>query len=115
MPSESDRSFSELLQDIVTNVEQTVRAEAVLARTELKQEALRAAPAGRGLAVGAALALCALGFLLLGCVYALETAIPAWAAALTIGAAAGIIAAVLLKSGVRRISQVGTPEKTVHP
>ena len=115
MAIERDRSVAELLQDIVSNIQQIIRSEVLLAKTEVKEEARRAAKAGRLLAGGAALAIYALGFLLLCCVYALSAAIAAWAAALIVGAAIAIMAALLLRVGIRRLREVSpTPQKTVQ-
>ena len=115
MPIEKDRSVSELMQDIVTNVQQIIRSEVLLAKTEAKEEGLRAAKAARLLGGGAAVAFYALGFLLLFCVYALATAIAAWAAALIVAAGLGITAAVLLRTGIKRLREVSpTPQKTIE-
>ena len=115
MPIEKDRSVSELMQDIVTNVQQIIRSEVLLAKTEAKEEGLRAAKAARLLGGGAAVAFYALGFLLLFCVYALATAIAAWAAALIVALGLGIIAAVLLRIGIKRIREVSpAPQKTIE-
>src|SRR5689334_6196871 len=115
MALEKDRSVSELLQDIVANVQQIIRSEVLLAKTEVKEEALQASKAARYLGIGGAAALYGVGFLLLFCVYALATAIAAWAAALIVGIVLSIIAAVLLKIGVTRIKQVSpTPQRTIQ-
>jgi len=115
MPIERDRSVAEVMQDIVANVQQIIRSEVLLAKTEVKEEARRAAKAGQLLAGGAALAFYALGFLLLFCVYALATAIAAWAAALIVALGLGIIAAVLLRIGIKRIREVSpAPQKTIE-
>jgi len=103
------------MQDIVTNVQQIIRSEVLLAKTEAKEEGLRAAKAARLLGGGAAVAFYALGFLLLFCVYALATAIAAWAAALIVAAGLGITAAVLLRTGIKRLREVSpTPQKTIE-
>ena len=114
MAMERDGSVSQLLQDIVANVQEIIRSEVLLAKTEVK-EAGRAAKAGQLLAGGIGLAFYALGFLLLFLVYALATAIAAWAAALIVAVGLGIVAAVLLRIGIKRIKQVSpTPQKTVE-
>jgi Flp pilus assembly protein TadB len=115
MALEKDRSVSELLQDIVTDVQQIIRSEVLLAKTELREKALRASKAGRLVAVGAVAALYAVGFLLLFCVYALAMAIASWAAALIVALGVGIAAAVLLRVGIKRMRQVSpTPQKTIE-
>jgi uncharacterized membrane protein YqjE len=115
MAVERDRSVSELVQHIVANVQQIIRSEVLLARTEIKEEGIRAVKAGRLLIGGAAVGFYALGFLLLCCVYALTSVVAPWAAALIVGVGLGIIAALLLNIGARRIREVSpTPQKTIQ-
>jgi uncharacterized membrane protein YqjE len=115
MAFERDRPVSELVQDIVANIQQIIRSEVLLAKAELKEEALKASKAARLVAVGGVAALYGLGFLLLFCVYALTTAFPAWASALIVGVGLAIIAAVFLRIGIRRLRQVSpVPPKTVE-
>ncbi len=80
-----DRSFTEVLQDIVGNIQTIVRAEVRLARTEVAEEVHKAKPAGLAIAGGAVLGLCAVVFLLLAAVYGLSLVMPNWAAALIVG------------------------------
>ena len=107
MSSEPDRSISELLHDIVGNVQEIVRSELLLARTEVKEEGLRAAKAAPLLIGGATIGLYAFGFLLLACVYALALALGTWAAALIVAVVLGIIAAGLLGVGLKRAKDIG--------
>ena len=74
-----------LLSDLVSEVQRLVKAEANLARAEIKHEARKAA-SGAGL-LGAALTVGLLGAMALVacCVLALSHAMPAWAAALLVG------------------------------
>ena len=114
MAIEGERSMTEVLQDIVADVQQIIRSEVLLAKTEIKEEATQAAKAGGLLAVGAVTAFYALGFLLLFCVYLLGVVIVPWAAALIVGVTVAIAAGVLLSTGIKRIKQVSpTPQRTV--
>lgn len=111
---ETNRSISEILQGITTNVQQIIRAEVLLARTEVKEEAAQVGRAGRPLIGGALAALYAAGFLLLCCVYALEIVVAAWAAALIVGGGVAIAAALLIKVGLRRLRQVSPiPQRSI--
>ena len=111
----NDRTVSSVLQDIVGNVQEIVRSEVRLAKTELKEEAVKAKSSGIFLSAGALTGLYAVGFLLLGLVYALSTVIPAWAAAFLVGIALAIVASTLLSTGRKRLKQVNpTPERTVE-
>jgi len=110
-----DRSITEVLQNIVRNVQEIVRSEVRLAKTEIVEEAGEAKTAGLLLGMGAVAAIFATLFLLLMIVYALSRVIPDWAAALTVGAALAIVASVLLTAGVKRFKEIHpTPERTVE-
>lgn len=97
------RPVSQVLTDIVRNVQEIIRAEIQLAKTQLRDELRSTQPAavllGLGL-LGAALST----FFLLVCIdEALSLVIPSWAASLVIGAVLAIVAAITLNHGVRRI------------
>ncbi len=102
-----NRSVLEILQEVLTNLQGTVRAEVRLAKAELGEE-LNAARSGALLiGAGAVAASFSALFLLLACVYALSRVVPDWAAALIVAAAVGIAAAVTLGLGLKRF-------KTIH-
>jgi len=97
-----DRSFSDILQSIVRNVQEIVRSEVRLAKIEIREEAVKAKSASLFLGTGAVIAIFAILFLLLTIIYALALVIPIWAAALIV-------------AGVRRFKQIhATPERTVE-
>ena len=54
-----DRSFADVLQDIVGNIQEIVRSEVRLAKAEISEEARKAKPAGLSIAAGAVFGLCA--------------------------------------------------------
>jgi uncharacterized membrane protein YqjE len=115
MAYQTDRSFSEVLQDIVGNVQGIIRSELRLARTEVKEETTKAARAAGMLAAGAVLALYAVGFLFLTFAKALETAMDPWLANLIVAATIGLGAFIAIKLGRTRIKRVhATPEKTIE-
>ena len=110
-----DRSISEVLQDIVRNVREIVRAEVRLAKTEIKEEAVKAKSSSVLLGAGAVSALYSVLFLLFTAVYALSLVVPNWAGALIVAAALAIVAAVTLTAGVKQFKQIHpTPERTVE-
>src|ERR1700686_3045442 len=109
-----DRSLSDVLEDVIRNVQEIVRSEVRLAKTEIREEAARAKSATLLLGAGAVIAIFAILFLLLVIVHALALVMPSWAAALIVGAALALVASVMLPAGVRRFKQiVPTPERTV--
>ncbi len=77
--------MAEVLKDIIGNVQEIVRGEVRLAKTEAKAEAAKAVTSTRLLVIGAIVGLFATGYILLAIVYALALAMPAWAAASCVG------------------------------
>ncbi len=109
-----ERSFANIVEDIVSNFQDIVRSEVRLAKAEVREEAAKAGKAGRMLGAGAVLALYALGFLLLTCVYALELAVDPWLAALIVAVIVGAAGGVMIRGGVKKMQGVHTrPEKTI--
>src|ERR1700692_1051394 len=80
------RSFSQILQEIVSHVTEIVRSEVRLARVEGGEDVAQVTRASVFVVIGAAFALQALGFVLLGLVYGLGTTMPLWQAAVIVGA-----------------------------
>jgi uncharacterized membrane protein YqjE len=109
------RSFADVVKDIIATVQELIRSEVRLAKAEFREEAGKAMAAGKMIAVGGVLALFAVGFILLTVMFALENVVANWAAALIVGVAVGVVAGVLLLTGKQRFTQVSpTPEKTIE-
>jgi uncharacterized membrane protein YqjE len=114
MPA-NERSTSEVLQDIIRNIQEIVRSEVRLAKIEIRDEASKAKSATQLIAAGAVTATFALLFLLLTVFYALAVVMSFWAAALIVGFVLSIIAGVTLSAGIKRFKQIHpTPERTVE-
>ena len=110
-----DRSISDVLQDIIRNVQEIVRSEVRLAKTEIREELDKARSSALLLGAGAATAMFAVLFLLLTVVYALALVMPEWAAAMLVGAALAAVAIVLFAAGLKRFKQIHpTPARTVE-
>jgi hypothetical protein len=110
-----ERSLSEVLQNILRNVQEIVRSEVRLAKTEIRDEAVKAKSATMLLASGGFIGLFAVLFLLLTILFALSLAMPLWAAALIVGAGLSAAAAGILSAGVKRFRRLrATPERTVE-
>lgn len=108
----SIRSIPEILRDVLTNIQDIVRAEVRLAKAELGEELSSARTAGLLLGVGVVAAIFGALFLLLACVYALGRVMPDWAAALIVAAAVGVAAAVTLGLGLKRFKTIQAAPKT---
>ena len=106
--NQRDRSMAEVLKDIIGNVQEIVRGEVRLAKTEAKAEAAKALTSARLLAIGAIVGFFAMGYILLAIVYALALVIPAWAAASCVGIILAVIASFMISGGL-------TKWKLVHP
>lgn len=109
-----ERSLADVFQDILRNVQEIVRSEVRLAKTEFGEEAAKAQSslllAGAGLVAGFFATL----FLLLMIVDALSLVMPHWAAALVVAVVLGIVASVLSAMGLKRFRYIrATPERTV--
>lgn len=115
MPRPGDRPFSEIVSDIIGHAQEIVRSEVRLAKTEIKEEAKKAARASTLLIAGAVLGVIALGFLLWTVVYALALVFPLWVSALIVAVVLGIVAGALAGVGLAKMRQVSPqPEKTKH-
>ena len=109
------RSFPEVLQDIVGNLQEIVRSEFRLAKTELKEEAAKAAKPAATFGVGLVFGFYGIGFLLLASVYGLSTVMAGWLAALLVGAILAIVAIALMSSSGKKLKHVNpTPDKTIQ-
>lgn len=112
--SRPERSTGEIMNDIVANAQEIIRAEVKLARVEIKEEARKGLQAGIMFATGAVTGLFALGFLLWAAAFALGLAMAMWAATLIVGVVLGIIAAVAASVGKARWAIIQKPERTLE-
>jgi uncharacterized membrane protein YqjE len=110
-----ERSVSDVLQDIVRNLQDMVRSEIRLAKLEIREEARRAISSGIWIAVGTVGAVSAWIFLLWTLAYALATRMPMWAATLVVAVVMAAAAAVLIMGGIRSAKRIQPiPERTVE-
>jgi Putative Actinobacterial Holin-X, holin superfamily III len=111
---QTQRSFADVLQDIVANFQQMIRAEFKLVKFEIRDKANQAARPAGVFASGSVLAFYGLGFVFLAIVYALALVIPQWAAALTVGAILSLVGAALVAAGRKRLGKINpAPDRTV--
>jgi uncharacterized membrane protein YqjE len=109
------RSVPEVLQDIVGNLQEIIRSEFRLAKTELKEEASRAAKPVATFGAGLVLGFYGIGFLLLASVYGLSMVMAGWLAALIVGAFLAVVAMGLISSSSKKLKRVNpTPNKTMR-
>lgn len=109
-----ERPVQDVLKDIVGNVQEIVRSELRLARTELRDKASVGGKAAAMIAAGGVLALYALGFIFVAMYVALDAVLWAWLSALIVAALIGIVASGLYMAGRSRLRNIRpVPERTV--
>jgi len=110
-----DRSVSDVLQDILHNVQDIFRSEVRLAKAEIRQKATRTAAAALWITIGVVGLLSAWMVLLWTAVYALATTLPIWAATLVVAISMAIIGGAVFTAGLRRFSRLTPmPERTLE-
>ena len=111
----TERSFAAVLQDILKNVQEIIRAEVHLAKAEIREEASKALSSMVWVLVGGVCSAIAVTFVLWTIVYAVGLVWPMWAATLAVAVVVGIAGAVMLSGGIRQMKHVNpTPERTVE-
>jgi uncharacterized membrane protein YqjE len=115
-PASYDRSLSDLLKDLTTDISALIRQEIALARVEMTQKTKIYARASAMMAVAGVLALLAIGVLTACIILAINVALPAWLAALIVGVAYLIIAGIFILVGRARLRRAGrpVPEQTIQ-
>ena len=109
------RSLSDILRDAIRNVQEILRSEIHLAKTEIREEIVKVKSSTLLLVAGAVTAIFAVLFFLLAAVWAIALVIPNWAAALIVGAAMAVIATLMLTEARTQFKQIHvTPERTVE-
>ena len=113
--SNQDRPLSRILQEMLGHLTELIRSEIQLARTEVRADIAQVARAGVFVAIGAVFGLYALGFALLGVVYALATRVTPWLSASIVAVGAGMIAGIFLYVGRTKMRQVDLkPDNTIR-
>ena len=109
------RPVSEILRDVVHDIQDLFRSEVRLAKAEVSEQVDRAKSAGGKFGAAAITGLFAGMCLIAACVALLALALPVWAAALIMAAILGGVAAYLYsraRAGMRRFHAI--PEETVE-
>jgi len=107
--AQPDRPISEILEDIVRNVQEIVRFEIRLAKVELRRDTQTLLNSTTWMVIGAVCGILGAAVLVAAIVAALALVVPVWEAALLVGVGLAIIAAVLFKVGSRRFSELQAP------
>ncbi len=114
-PNTNERSISEVFSDIAGHIQEIIRSEFLLAKTEVKEEGSKAVQPLLRLGLGLGLGLYAFGFFLLTIMFLLWLVLPLWLGALIVWVIVGPIAIVLISSGIIGLRRLRpAPEKTVR-
>lgn len=109
----NERSIPDLLENIVYNVQEIVRSEVRLARTEMTEQVKKVRLAAPMLIVGAVAGLLAALFLMWAAVYGLLFLIPLWAAALVVSGFLMLVGGAAASAGMKRLRQINPPNRTI--
>jgi uncharacterized membrane protein YqjE len=109
MTALGEPAITQVLSDIVGNVQHIMRAELRLAKAELKEDTAMMKRAAVLAAAGAVSGSVALAFLCLAAVYALATAVPPWAAALIVALVVAAVAGLCMLAAGRQVRGLGLP------
>ena len=101
-----ERSVSDVLQDILRNLQEMVRSEVRLAKVEIRDEVRRAVSSSIWIAAGVVGGLSAWILLLWTVAYSLATRMSMWAATLVVAVVMACIASVLVIGGIRRVRRI---------
>jgi hypothetical protein len=111
----AERSLATLLSDVAGETVELVRQELGLFKAELQEKLSKAGIGAALVGAGALIAYSGWLFLLLAAVYALALVVPAWAAALIVGALVLGIGGVLALIGKSRMrADALTPERSMR-
>lgn len=111
----SERSLPEVLQGIGGNIQEIVRLEIRLAKTEVREELNKAKGPTAMIGAGVYLSLYAGGFILLAAVYGLAAIMAIWMAALIVGVALAAFAAIFISAGKNKLKHVNAvPKRTAE-
>ena len=98
-----DRSVTQVLADVVRNLQDILSAEIRLAQAQARAELRTYRPAAVLIMVGVLGGLLSILFLQLAAAAALALVMPPWAAALIVAVATAVVSAILLRSGTAAI------------
>ena len=114
MTMQNARSFPELFHDIGGHIEEIIRSEFLLAKTEIKEQGAKAIEPVIMLGAGAVFGVWCVGFLLLTIMFGIGIVLASWLSALIVCVFAAIVSFSLIKIGVDALKKIRAPEKTIR-
>lgn len=113
MPENANRSIGEVFQDAVGHLQEIVRAEIRLAKTEIRDDAGKAKDAAVMFGGAALMGVFAAALLVTAAACALAIVLPWWASTLILAALCGIIGGGMFAAGRMRLKMVHGPQDTI--
>lgn len=111
----NQRSVSELFGDVARDIQNVMRAEVRLARTEFSEKARRAGRAGGMLGLAGVTGGLAAACFVTACIAALTLVMAVWLSALVMAIVLGLVAAGAFVAGRSRLRQVDpVPQRTIE-
>jgi uncharacterized membrane protein YqjE len=107
--SVGDRSTADLVKHLAEQTATLARQEIRLAQLELQEKGKRAGIGAGAFGAAGIVALYAVGAVIAGLIILLATAVEAWLAAIIVGAALALIAAVVALFGRRKVREATPP------
>lgn len=109
------RSASDLVKNVISNVQDIIRGEVRLAKAELAEEGRKAGGALAYLATAGVLAILGLFFVLFSLMLILNRILPGWAAALAVAVIVLGVAGILFSIGREKFRHFSAkPQKTIE-
>jgi hypothetical protein len=110
-----ERSLGDLFSELAAETGTLVRQEVSLAQAEISDKANRVGKQIGYLAIGGAIGYAAMLAIMAGIIIALSRFVPAWAAALLVGAIVGAVSFFLISSAIERLKNTNLkPEESVE-
>ena len=110
-----NETIGDTVKDLIKDLQDIVRGEVQLAKTELKEDASQIGKALGMIGAGVFFGLVSFIFLMLGVVYILNQWLEMWLSALIVGVALAVIAAILAMSGKSQLSKASLkPDDTIE-
>jgi hypothetical protein len=110
-----ERPLGELLSDLVNETTTLVRNEVALAKVELTQKATKVGRNIGSLVIGGAIGYAALLAVCAAVILLLDNVMPAWAAALIVGAIVGSVAWLFISKAISELKKMDLkPQETVE-
>ncbi len=112
---EGDKSLSELLSTLTSQLSTLVRKEMELAQVEIKQEIRKAGKAAGALGTAGGAGYMAVLMLSFALAWGLGELVPVWVGFLIVGVIYAVVAAVMYSGGKKKLEQVDPkPEQTIE-